>query len=173
MNTTTNDGAATKPTDRWAGATLYGPISMSPAPCRMIAVEVYRMTRGDHHVRWTPVVGILSIVETGYIKDGRPEDNPDPPATHEGLVEDGYNPDLQMIGLRPIAVDGEYTLLDLGPLDEHNLVKRAIVPCHWPPDRDREEAVRIGRELLADTYWQGRWAPLDPPVATPGKGATP
>ena len=44
-------------------------ISMSPAPCRMLLVEVLgnnEMT--EFSVNWSDVVGVLCVVETEYLK---------------------------------------------------------------------------------------------------------
>ena len=43
-------------------------VSMSPAPCRMIGVEVFKDDDGTHGVCWSHVIGFLCVVETIYSK---------------------------------------------------------------------------------------------------------
>jgi hypothetical protein len=143
-------------------AALYGSISMLPTPCRMILVRVYQDEAGQF-VEWEPIVGLLAYTRTSYEKRLPPGQCRIPPGSHAELVEAGYRSSFPALAIQPVYYDRMYGFIEAGDLlaSDSNELRRAVVLCDWPPERDRENAIRIGKALMAETYDQERSAPLD------------
>jgi hypothetical protein len=143
-------------------------ISMAPAPCRMIRVEVYANVDAESRevfsVSWARVIGVLCVVETEYVKtyDGN---YPKTGATHEDMIELGWranHPPNWFPVVWPVVADGngndEYPIRvchERNAID--NALYQAVVPCDWPPEQDQENAVRIGMELVKRKGERGNW----------------
>lgn len=120
----------------------------------MIGVTVYKQEDGGYFVVWNDVIGFLCVIETPYHKellvDGRPKKG----VTHKEMTDWGWTPagETQYV-VHPVTLDGEYEVLVWdGTLDKtSDQVARTLVACHWPPEQDREQAIRVGCELLAGT----------------------
>jgi hypothetical protein len=136
----------------------------------MIQVEVFvneKEGRKVYSVSWAAVVGVLCVVETRYEKqyDG---EFPQPGATHEEMIEgDWYSdhPPNWLPEVWPVLagshIDDEYPLRVWH--ERHcafNLLSHTIVPCDWPPAEDRENAVRIGKELIKRKGSRYNWVDL-------------
>jgi hypothetical protein len=144
-------------------AILYGSISLLPAADRMILVRVYQGGDGaGPEVSWVPVVGLVAYQRTIYRKCVPSGEGRIPPGSHQELVEAGYRSIFPDLAIHPVYCD-PYGFVEGGNRSMRHAgeVRRAVVPCDWPPEQDRENAVRIGKELMADTYTQEQWASLD------------
>jgi hypothetical protein len=153
-------------------------IALAPAPCRMIQVVVDVSLDDDRKVfivGWSPVVGVLCVVETEYAQRvHRDQGAPHPGATHAEMVDRGWkscHPWNWFPEVWPVLADGnasdEFALRvahkRLGP----NHLYEAIVPCTWPPEEDRENALRIGRELIQREGERANWVELTENEASP------
>jgi hypothetical protein len=99
------------------------------------------------------VIGLLATVGTRYCKRAAPGASYERHGTHEAMVGAGWHADSTpsvdvvplVAGLEPGCSDVEI----LGDVDSSNLLGRAIVICRWTADRDRENAVRVARLIVA------------------------
>jgi hypothetical protein len=148
-------------------------VSLAPAPCRMIAIEVYD-DDGAHHVHWEPVIGLLCMVEAAYSAWVNPAEDRKRGVTHQEMIENGWRSNWDVIFPEVFPVVASRWPSDLGEIrvlhqrdDASNLTYRAIVPCTWSPDQDQENAVRIGRELVKRKGIIGDWIEIPEDEATP------
>lgn len=167
MSTTT----AVKTEKKWQREKIPNLISMSAPPCRMIGIEVYENEDGTHWVEWNPVVGFLCETSTGYSKNVVQGRYSAVGSNHKAMTDLGWSSDeVPTNDIFPIvAPRDELNLLEIwdgGFLDHcENRVRRTLEVCNWPPEQDRQNAIRIGRELL--NYESAvRSAPLDEPTPT-------
>lgn len=120
-------------------------VNIAPAPCRMIRVQVLSDDKGDgaypYFVAWDHVVGIMCAPSREF-------------------------PDR--IDVWPVVVgdtpwDGEICVVDEHH-DPDNVAFKAVAPCFWPPEQDKEHAIRIAKELIAKDGEIGNWAsiPVEP-----------
>jgi hypothetical protein len=130
-------------------------------PSRTIQIEVSVNLCDDEeeelYIYWSPVVGVLCVVETEYAQayfGGHKI--PRPGATHQEMIDMGWHschPWNWFPIVWPVLADGnaddEYPLrVDHERLEVAGVLYKAIVPATWPPEQDRENAIRIGRELF-------------------------
>lgn len=132
-------------------------VSMSPAPCRMIGVEVFKDDDGTHGVCWSHVIGFLCVVETIYSKPSESGKYSTGGANHAEMEELGwYTDDVPNYEVYPVIIErdcGPVRIWNKDALDDcDNRVARSLEVCHWPPEKDRENAIRIGKELLESPY---------------------
>lgn len=147
-------------------------VSLAPAPCRLIQVEVFDQ-RGDDGPRfsvgWTEVVGLLCLVETEYVQRRIPgEDYPRPGVTHKEMMELGWKasyPGNRLPMVWPVLVGSndvsEYSLRVAHERDAVSNVRYStIVRADWPASEDRDNATRVGRELIKSEGNRMNWADL-------------
>jgi hypothetical protein len=141
-------------------------VSLAPAPCRMLAVEVYEVD-GKHAVCWEPVIGLLCIVEVTYLAPVNPGQDRKPGKTHEEMIENGWRTDWGELHPEVVPVVASSTPDETGDIrvldsreDMSDLVHRMIVPCTWEPRHDEANAVRIGKELIKREGSIGNWVEL-------------
>lgn len=140
---------------------------MSPVGYRTMAVEVFKQKDGTHGVRWRYVVGFVARHSTTYHKECSRDSLPTPGVDHEDFMAGGWRPDgYQHSYIEVFAVvastssdEPDLAVLDGGD-DCSNMRHRVIVPCHWPLDQDRENAVRIAKDLLNPEGNSGNWVDL-------------
>jgi hypothetical protein len=99
-------------------------------------------------IRWVPVIGLICAIQTLWSRRSLPREGP----SH-------YEPEVWPItpgsGSMMHPPTNVYHTIHYGRgLIEHQMV----VPCHWPPEEDRVQAIRIGRELIrggdaGGPYW--------------------
>jgi hypothetical protein len=148
-------------------ATIPNLISLAPAPCRMIVVEVYEhKDKESHSVAWFDVIGFLCVVRTFYSKLGTEESFDDRAPTHAEMLKEGwYSQGSPEYDVYPVITGGEVGLvsvLDNSICDRcDNRVGREVIPCHWPPNDDRQNAIRVGKELIDKSSSGSKWAILD------------
>jgi hypothetical protein len=113
-----------------------------PVSCRMIRVEVYDQAKkygeGPWDVSWQHVIGFVCARNLNY-----------PEAIDAWPVLTGDCPEHG-----DLYVDNDFQ----GPA---NLKYKAVVPCFWPPEQDEENAIRIGKELVARGGQTGKMISLD------------
>ncbi len=115
-------------------------ISIAPAPCRMIRIEVYDdidKAKELWGIAWSHVIGIACGRMRGI-----------PGSVDVWPVLAGSHPE-----------DGELCVAD----DNHdcaNVKYKAVVPCFWPPEEDRLNATRIGKELIEKDGEIGNWVSM-------------
>jgi hypothetical protein len=112
-------------------------ISIAPTPCRMIRVEVFELDEDPkfpYGISWVPVIGIASAPNLEF-----PEHIDVWPVLATDHPEDGE-----------LCVADEHR-------DADNLRYKACVPCYWPPEQDRENAIAIGMKLIAKRGDLGNW----------------
>jgi hypothetical protein len=142
-------------------------VSMSPAPCRMIAVEVFREPEGAHFVRWNDVVGVLCVVETEYLKarngNGRFSR---PGANHEEMTDLGWqsnHPPNWFPSVWPVVAGGnandEYGLRVLHDRLSEGAMHSTVLVCHWPREEDEQNAIRAAKQMM-DGFASGTWMGL-------------
>jgi hypothetical protein len=115
-------------------------VSIAPAPCRMIRVEVIKDTGNPDFpfaISWLPVVGIASAPSLEF--------------------PDHIDVWPVVVGDTPWA--GELCVAD-EKYDVSNLAYRTVVPCYWPPEHDQENAVRIGKKLIESEGEIGNWVSI-------------
>jgi len=150
-------------------ATIPSLISLSPPPGRMIVVEVFQdVDKTKHSVGWSDVIGLLCVLKTDYSKKREGTRTPShTEVNHEEMMEQGWFTEWHpYYAVYPVALGGEYHLLsvlDGGVLDEcGNRVGRRVVACHWAPEDDRSNAIRIGKDIVANRHSDGTgWADLE------------
>lgn len=157
-------------------------ISLSPAPCRMIAVSVFDLDDGSHDVHWETVIGLLCVVETEYVKREPGDGIVKPGANHEEMIDRGWrsqHPHNWFPEVFPVVAGGEAS--DEYPLrvlhertDSSNLSDYTILICTWPPEDDRDHAIMAG-EKMRDGIESSNWAILPAPagLAVNGEKGTP
>lgn len=147
-------------------------ISLAPAPCRLLQVEVFE-NEGESGPRfsvgWIEVVGLLCLVETEYVQRRLPgEDYPRCGVTHKEMSELGWKasyPGNRLPIVWPVLLGGndnsEYALRIAHERDAVSNVRySAIVRADWAETEDRDNAVRIGKELVAKEGNRMNWADL-------------
>jgi len=144
-----------KETTRTATARIPNLMTMAPAPCRLIHVEVFKNDDGSHFVSWDDVIGFLCLVETAYEKRVPADAFPRGGATHAEMVEQGWTAGQPLPPQVWPVVAGHHERHDdairvLHEVDRaDNSLGSTIVPCEWPREQDLENAIRIGKEYLA------------------------
>lgn len=151
---------------RWITGEIPNMVSLSPAPCRMIAVEVFEHEGDKHTVDWSAVVGFLCVIRTRYMARSTAV-VPEAGANHDEMEDRGWEsvggPEYDVF---PVVTGGEFGLISVlngDSLDScNNRLYRCVVPCNWPQDEDRENAIRIGNQMLKqDHHIMSGHAPLD------------
>ena len=117
-------------------------VNIAPAPCRMIRVVVFENVSSDPAVKlwgisWSDVIGIMCAPNIEY---------------------------PNRIDVWPVVVgdspwEGELCVVDSFH-DSANVAFRAIAVCLWPPEQDQENAIRIGKELIAKDGEVGNWVSI-------------
>jgi hypothetical protein len=156
---------------QWAKHRLFEGVTIGQPVGRLIVVEVYE-NEGRHSVHWRPVVGLLTATVSEYSQELRLGRHVDYEfRNHDELRSHGWELDRSpSVEIYPVVAgkgDVEPPLFAAG-VDDHleasNMRHRVVVPCDWPPDQDRENAIRIGRQLLkGGVLGLDRWVDLDPP----------
>jgi hypothetical protein len=165
---------------RTIGRDLPGLVSISPAPCRMILVEVFWDDKTDEHfVSWDDVIGVAAVLKTAYEKRGAFEsDIWKHHGTHKELVDAGWRPTGEPeICLRPLILGPSPYGEDLWILDPDdlasNLKYHSILACDWPRSEDEKHAIERAQKLIkTDGEYGGRWAavPREPTEPEPNQG---
>jgi hypothetical protein len=157
--------------DRTEWAHLPVSVTVTPAPARMIFVQVYKNDDGSFAASWAPVVGLLCVVENEYMKRVGPnQDSPKGGATHEEMIELGWRRFLThdwIPEIWPVVVgnndSSESSIRVAHPrLGCSNCAHETVALCTWPPEEDAENAKRIGHELLESNGDRTNWIELTP-----------
>jgi hypothetical protein len=160
------------PTSRTNHAQLPKLISLAPAPCRLIQVDVFKHDPPESprfSVGWLEVVGILCLIETEYSKrTGASQDSPHSGVTHKEMLELGWQASgfgNQRPTVWPVFAGGndssEYGLRVGHERDAISNVRYStIVRAGWPASEDRENAIKVGRELIKSDGNMMNWADL-------------
>jgi len=121
-------------------------ISVSPAPCRMICVQVLKMDDGLS-VTWNPVVGLLCGIDNGH----------QTPNGIEWTTE-----------VKPVLALGDNTESESGlfVLDwaskPSNVIYCTTSPAEWPPEDDEKNAIRLAKAMV-----KGKGECINPFVSLP------
>jgi hypothetical protein len=138
-------------------------MTVSPAPCRMIKIYVYRYDEaGSFGVQWAEVIGVLCVAESDYSKRWDGKAYPAKGRSDAEMDERGWTYQSTDYSVWPIVI-GNMEQYD-SPLrietprdDADNLVYSAIVRCDWAESKDRDEAQRIAIELIKNKGNRKNW----------------